>query len=358
MKVAIVHDDLVQWGGLERILLGISKIFPEAPIYTIVADSSNKIIKEKFKDKKIVTSFLQKIPGWRLFYKPFFVLHPFFFEQFDFSSFDLVISLTTRFAKSVITKDSQIHLCYCYTPPRFLWRFPSDKTSPILEALFSKLRLYDQISAKRADHWITGSSSCAKRIEKIYKEKADIIPGFVDLDDYTKIKPWAGEYFLVISRLNEYKRVDLVIKAFSQLKDYQVKIVGTGPQLLKLVNLASPNIEFLGEVSETLRLNLLAGCKALIVPGEEDFGLTPLEAQAMGKPVIAFGKGGVLETVKEGLTGIFFDKQTYQSLIQAIEKFAKSKISPKECLENAKKFSLEVFQNRFKKLFDRLTSEI
>lgn len=352
MKIAIVHDDLVQWGGLERVLWALSRTFPDAPIYTIVTDTGNKIIAEKFKGKLLINSFLQKIPGWRLFYKPLFLFHPFLFEQFDLSKFDVVVSLTTRFAKSVITKPPQIHLCYCFTPPRFLWKFPADKTPVILESLFTKLRLYDQITARRVDYFYAGSINIAKRIKKIYKRESKIIPGFVDLKDYANAKPWQGDYFLVISRLNEYKRVDLVVKAFSHshLKSYKLKIIGSGPQLGSLVEGAGDNIEFLGEVSETLRLNLLAGAKALILPGEEDFGLTPLEAQAMGKPVIAFGKGGVLETVKENMTGIFFYEQTESSLVGAVGKFLNSNILAKDCLENSEKFSLEIFQKRFSDL--------
>ncbi|MEK6808074.1 MAG: glycosyltransferase family 4 protein, partial [Nanoarchaeota archaeon] len=169
MRVAIVHDDLVQWGGAERVLLGLTEIFPDAPIFTSVYDPDNLVLKRHFVNKKIVTSFLQKIPGWGSLYKILLPFYPLAFEQFDFSEFDLVISHTTRFAKSIITKPATIHICYCHTPPRFLWHLSGKGSYGLGEILMTKLRLYDQVSSKRVDHFLAGSINAQKRIKKIYR---------------------------------------------------------------------------------------------------------------------------------------------------------------------------------------------
>ena len=363
MKVALVHDDLVQWGGLERMLLGISEIYPEAVIYTSVIDWENPLIKEQFGVKKIKTSFLQKIPGWKILYKPLFALYPFVFEQFDLSGYDLVISITTRFAKSVITKPEQRHLCYCYTPPRFLWNFQSDNVPILARPILSSLRVIDRVSSVRVDHWIAGSKGASSRIQKIYHQPAVVVPGFVEVSDYSKWQAWDGNYFLVIARLNEYKRVDLAIKAFNKFvkirkeKKWRMRIIGTGPKLNDLYQMASSEIDFLGAVTEEVRMDILSGCSALILPGEEDFGLTALEAQATGKPVIAFGKGGVLETVINKKTGLFFDQANEQSLLEALVLFCSSKFSSPEIKKNAAKFSKTRFKMKFSSAVDSLQDQ-
>lgn len=351
MRVAIVHDDLVQWGGAERALLGICELFPEAPIYTSVFDKANKNLTKQFSGKKIITSFMQKIPLWRTFYKALLPLYPIAFEQFDFSEFDLVISQTTRFAKSVITKPDTTHISYIHTPPRFLWNFSGEKPRGMLSLYLSFLRVYDQISSRRVDFFIAGSKNSQKRIQEIYKRESSVCYPFVDLDQYKEIEGFDGGYFLLISRLNSYKRVDIAVEAFNNLGE-RLKIVGVGPEAGKLKRIAKSNVEFLGGVSEDNLIKLLAGCRALVVTAEEDFGLTPLEAQALGKGVIAYGVGGALETVVEGKTGVFFKEQTKESLEDAIKRFLNIKIDPKICKEQAGQFSKKVFQDRLLKLIN------
>lgn len=354
MKIALVHDDLVQWGGLERVLLGIAEIFPEAPIFTSLLNKKNKILLEKLKGKKVITSFFSNIPGAKSLYKPLLPLYPLMFEQFDLSGFDVIISVTTRFAKSVIVKPHQTHICYCYTPPRFLWNFPSDPLPNILKPLLSLLRIEDRVSANRVDYWIAGSKVARERIKKVYRADSLVVPGFVDFEEIKNIDSWNGGYFLIIARLNNYKRVDLAVKVFNELKNLNLKIVGEGPRMASLLKEAGPNVEFLGRVSEDLRLNLLAGARALIVTCEEDFGLTPLEAQALGKPVIAYKKGGVLETVVEGKTGVFFEAQEAESLREAVENFLKKEFDPEICIDQAKKFSKKDFKRNFRQAIDKL----
>ncbi len=328
MRVAIVHDDLVQWGGAERVLEGICEIYPDAPVYTSVFDRSNPELKKRFENKKVVTSFLQEIPGWKSLYK---ILLPFYglaFEQFDFSEFDLVISHTTRFAKSIITKPETIHICYCHTPPRFLWHFSGEKSYGIPELLMSKLRLYDQVSARRVDYFLAGSENAKKRIKKVYRMDAKVVYPFVDLDRFKNIETFDGGYFVVLARPSKYKRLDLAETACLEL-NWPLKVIR-------------------GSLTDAGVVSILAGCRALIVPGEEDFGLTPLEAQALGKPVIALGLGGALETVVDGQTGLFFCDQSVEGLTEAINKFETLKFDPKLLKENVTKFSKLIFTANFK----------
>ena len=329
-RVAIVHDDLVQWGGAERVLLGLCQIYPDAPIYTSVFDYSNEQLYQRFHHKKIVTSFLQKIPGWKSLYKPLLPLYALAFEQFDFTKFDLVISNTTRFAKSIITKPHTIHICYCHTPPRFLWHFSGMGNLGISELFMSKLRLYDQISANRVDFFIAGSENAKRRIEKIYRQKSKVVYPFVELDRFKEIETFDGGYFVILGRANKYKRFDLAEKACKK-NGWDLKIID-------------------GNFSDQLVVEVLAGSRALIIAGEEDFGISSLEAQALGKPVIAYKKGGVLETVIDGKTGVFFDTQSVESLVLAIKKLETIKINPDICKENATQFSKEKFISDFKKL--------
>lgn len=356
MKVALVHDDLVQWGGLERILEALTQIFPDAPIFTSIFDKQNEILTEKFSNRKVITSFIQKIPLGKVFYKTFLPLYPLAFESFNFDGYDVIISLTTRFSKSVLTKPNQLHICYCFTPPRFLWRFPADLNTLVISLPISLLRLYDRVSSNRVDKWIAGSSNIQERIQKIYRKDSVVIPGFVDTSQYKTETAFKGGYYLIISRLNNYKRIDIAIAAFNKIqyqdriKTKKLKIVGIGPAKQKLVNMSSSVIEFLGAVNEDDRIRLLAGCEGLIVTAEEDFGLTPLEAQVLGKGVIAFRKGGVLETVIENKTGVFFQTQTPDCLMEAIYQFENAQIDSEKCQKNASRFSKDDFNKQFKKL--------
>ncbi len=352
MRVALVHDDLVQWGGAERILFGLSEIFPDAPIYTSVFDVKNDILSKKFGSKKVVTSFMQKFPFWKSGYKALLPFYPIAFEQFDFSDFDLVISHTTRFAKSILTKPNTNHICYCHTPPRFLWNYSGIKESPFLSPFFSKLRILDQISSNRIDTFLAGSKNAKERIRKVYKKDSQILYPFVDEDFFQSRLGFKGDYYLVISRLNEYKRVNLVVEVFNEL-GINLKIVGMGPEYENLVRLSKSNIEILGKVSNDLLVDLIAGCRALIVAGEEDFGLVSLEAQAMGKPVIAFRSPGLEESVIENVTGIFFENQNVSEIRNAVVKMEKIKFKVQDCVENASRFKFENFK---KNLLSKLNS--
>ncbi len=329
MHIALAHDDLVQWGGAERVLEGLTEIYPDAPIFTSVYDSSNKELSRRFGSKKIFTSFLQNIPGWNSLYKILLPLYPIAFEQFDFTDFDLVISNTTRFAKSIITKPKTLHICYCHTPPRFLWHFSGEGNYGIWEVLMSKLRIYDQVSARRVDHFIAGSENAKKRIKKVYGVDSKVVYPFIDLERFKNVDTFDGNYFVVMGRPNKYKRFDLAREACEKL-GVELKII-------------------LGNLDDETVVKILAGCRALIIPGIEDFGIASLEAQALGKPVIAFKEGGSLETVTEGKSGIFFSKQTVDSLVDALKRFNDlNHFQSNVIRENVKKFSKVNFIKNFK----------
>ncbi len=354
MRVALVHDDLVQWGGAERVLVGLCEIFPDAPIFTSVFDYSNPQLLQNFGTKKIYTSFLQKIPGWKKLYKVFLPLYPLAFEQFVFDGYDLVISHTTRFAKSIITKPETLHISYCHTPPRFLWNYSGAEKYKIGQFLLSNLRIADQIFSHRVDYFLAGSKNAQKRIKKAYRRDSVLVYPFVDINRFDNLESFDGGYFLVIARLNKYKRVDLAVRACLEL-GVRLKIVGVGPESGNLKNLCgSGNIEFLEDIDDETLALVLFGARALIIPGIEDFGLTSLEAQALGKPVIAYRLGGASETVIEGKTGLLFDYQTVSSLKDTINKLNSVKFNETLCRENAGRFSKERFLKNFKQTVDDL----
>ncbi len=345
--MAIVHDDLVQWGGAERVLLAISEMFPEAPIYTSVYDDKNQDLASRFSERDIRTSFMQKIPGWKSMYKALLPLYPIAFEQFDFNGYDLVISQTTRFAKSIITKPTTKHVCYIHTPPRFLWNFSGEQPNFWWKPYLSGLRIYDQITANRVDQWLAGSVNCQKRLTKTYRVDSKVLYPFVD-DIFFKERPtFEGGYYLVVARLNRYKRVDLAVEACQKLKKNLV-VVGSGPELSRLAQVGQL-AEFHQAVSDEILIGFMRGCRGLIVTAEEDLGLVSLEVQALGKAVIAFRGGGLLETVIEGKTGLFFDEQTIESLSLAIEKFENKTFRVEDCRQNASMFTKKRFQDQLTK---------
>lgn len=328
MRVAIVHDDLVQWGGAERVLSAISDMYPDANIFTSLFDNENKEIMRNFGKRKITKSFLQKIPGWKNLYKSLLPFYGLAFEQFDFSGYDLVISHTTRFAKSIVTRPETKHICYCHTPPRFLWHFSGERSYGFAELLMTNLRVYDQISAKRVDFFLAGSENAKRRIKNAYRADSDVVYPFVDLERFKNIETFDGGYFVVIGRKNKYKKFDLAVNTCKK-SGFPLKIISGG-------------------FSDEMVIRILAGCRALIIPGIEDFGLTSLEAQALGKPVVAFKDGGALETIIPDKTGVFFDEQTEESLQNALLRLFSLKIDPDDCKENAKKFGKERFIQNFK----------
>ncbi len=351
MKVALVHDWLVNYAGSERSLHAIAEIYPEAPIYTSVCDPSRI---KSLAEREIHVSFLDKLPGARRNHSMYIGLMPLAFERMDFSGYDLVISSTHACAKGVVTPPETLHICYCYTPTRYFWdffhRYINDPSyfgilngivrlfAPVI---LTYLRVWDRSSADRVDHFVAISDYIAQRIRKYYRKNAVVIYPPVDTANYA-IAPHLGDYYLLLARLVPYKRTDIAIQAFNQL-GLKLKIAGEGPELGKLKRQAGPNIEFLGNVSETDKAKLMAECQAFIFPPEEDFGIAPVEVMAAGRPVIAYAKGGALETIIEGTTGTFFHAQTKAAIIDAVTRFQTMTFNPEAIRKHALKFDKSVF---------------
>jgi len=360
MKTAIVHDHLAQDGGAERVAQVLQEIFPQSPTYTLVYNKKNA--HPEFADKKIHTSFIQKIPLGVSAYEWFITLMPSATEHFNLNSFDLIISSTSFSAKGVITPPNAIHICYCHTPTRFLWtdshQYVEDlkhnfAIRKILPFVLPKLRLWDRIAAERVDHFIANSIEVQKRIKKYYNRTSTVIYPPVETQKY-KIADQIDNYFLAGGRLVGYKRFDLLINAFNRL-NMPLIIFGDGPQLNKLKKIAKPNIKFLGKISETKKIDLLGHCKAFLNPQIEDFGITAIEAMASGRPVIAYRAGGALETVREHETGEFFDEQTWEALADKIIRFNHRNYNSLEIKKHAEQFDKEIFIKNIQKFIKQKT---
>ncbi len=355
MRIAFVHEYLNQFGGAERTLAVLAEMFPSAPIYTLLYDE--KATRGLFKGRTINTSFLQNFPGAVGHHEWYPLLMPLAIEQFDFSAYDVVISLSASFAKGIITKPHARHICYCLTPPRFLWdnsqKFGKDFGFPPLirfasQPLISYLRMWDHSAADRVDKFWRISDFVGKRIQKYYHQSSALIYPPVDTAVFPLATEPTEDYFLMAGRLVSYKKFDVAIKAFNEL-NLPLRIIGTGPEIGRLKKLARVNIEFLGQVSDDELSRHYRGAKALIFPQEEDFGIVPLEAMASGRPVIAYRGGGAEETIIEDKTGIFFDTQTPEAIVKAVNKFNDYKFSPARCRAQAEKFSVVRFKEEIKK---------
>ena len=354
MRIAFVHEYLNQFGGAERTLAVLAEMFPTAPIYTLLYNE--KTTRGLFKNRTVHTSFLQKFPGAVNHHEWYPLLMPLAIEQFDFSPFDVVVSVSASFAKGIITKPAARHICYCLTPPRFLWdnsqKFGKDFGFPPLirfasQPLISYLRMWDHSAADRVDEFWRISDFVGKRIQKYYHQSSSLIYPPVDTAKFPMATEPPQNYFLMVGRLVSYKKFDIAVKAFNELK-LPLKIIGTGPEAGRLKRLAHTNIEFLGAIADDELGRHYRLARALIFPQEEDFGIVPLEAMASGRPVIAYRGGGAEETIIEGETGIFFDVQTPEAIIESVKKFSSHKLSPVRCRAQAEKFSVDIFkQNVF-----------
>lgn len=335
-------------------------LYPKAPIYTLIYDRN--ATGRVFEGKTIYTSFLQKIPFARKRHRFFPLLMPLAMEQFDFSGYDLVISISASFAKGILTKPGVRHICYCLTPPRFLWddsqKFVeefgySQLLKKILPPFITYLRLWDHEASCRVDEFWSISSFVKDRIDKYYHRPSLVIYPPVNVNKF-KISQKRGEYFFMVGRLVSYKKFDLAIKVFNKL-GLPLKIAGIGPESKKLKKIADKNVEFLDLVSDKKLADLYADSRALIFPQEEDFGIVPLESMASGKPVIAYGSGGALETIVEGETGLFFREMSEESLTEAIQKFKNMEFNSQACRSQAEKFDVSVFR---KKITESLNSNL
>lgn len=357
MKVALVYDRVNKFGGAERLLLQLHKVFPDAPLYTLV---HNPPTAPWASDIEVIPSFFNKIKFFRTRHQLLAPIAPLGFESFDFSDYDLVISLTSESAKSIITKPDTLHVCYCLTPTRYLWTAKEDYLKhptfgifsflikPFFKLFRSRLKQRDYIFAQRPDKYLAISETVQERIKKYYDRKSQVVYPPVDYQYFSSASEKKQDFYLLVSRFESYKKTSIVVKAFNDLPDKELKIVGTGSQANQLKKLADKNIQFLGHVSDQRLRTLYSQAKALIFPQLEDFGIVPLEAQAAGTPVLAYKKGGATETVIEGKTGLFFKNQTPSAIIKTISLFENmtDQFSDKLCQQQAENFN----QIRFQKL--------
>lgn len=352
MKVAIVHDYLNQMGGAERVVMAFHDIFPDAPIYTSIYDPGR--VDPTFQKMDIRTSFMQKLPLVTKHHQPYLPLYPFAMEALDLRGYDLVLSSSSAFGKGVITRPETLHICYCHTPMRWCWNYEEyvereqlgRVARRVLPFFITGLRVWDQTSAMRVDHFIANSPVIAERIQKYYRREAVVIPPPVEASRFpSDPAPEVEDYFLMLGRFVPYKRFDLAIEACNRLR-LPLVIIGKGRDEERLKRLAGPTIRFLGRLSDEEVIHYYRHCRAFLFPGDEDFGITPLEAQAAGRPVIAYGSGGALTSVVDGVTGAFFREQTVESLMEVLVSFNEQIFDPYAIRNHALEFDTPRFQRR------------
>lgn len=351
MKIAIAHDWLTNMGGAEKVIINFKEIYKDAPIYTI-AYNPEKLDKE-LRNIDVRTSFIQNFKKAKINHQRYFPFMPFAWEQFDFNEYDAVLSSSSSCSKGIVTSPDTLHICYCNSPMRYGWEFYHEYMKSedlgklkkkLLPYIMNYMRVWDAVSSKRVDYFVANSQNVAKRIWKHYRRESDVIHPPVK-GSYFNIVDKDEDYFLIVSRLVPYKKVDLAVEAFNEL-GLPLVVIGTGSQYNYLKSIAKNNIKILGRQSDKIIKEYYSKCRAFVFPGEEDFGITPVEAQASGRPVIAFGKGGALETVISEKTGLFFKEQTIDSLKQAVNNFQTMDFSKEEIRKHALTFDEEVFKKK------------
>lgn len=363
MKLAIVHDYLNQMGGAENVLLVLHELFPDAPIYTSIY--APELVHPAFRKMDIRTTFMQRLPLVHTHHQPFLPLYPFAFESLDLREYDVVLSMSSGWSKNVLTRPETCHLCYCLTPMRFGWSFEeyvarervSGWQRAALLPIVTALRVWDVVGANRVDHFATLSTTVQRRIAKFYRREAALIYPPVDTERYRPVSSVVpGDYFLSLGRLIPYKRVDLAIEACNRLR-VPLKVVGDGRDRRRLEAMAGPTVEFVGTVDESTKRRYLQECRAFIFPAEEDFGITPVEAMAAGRPVVAFGSGGALDTVIEGTTGLLFRQPTVESLEAALARVGSHTWESEAIVAHASQFGVEPFMIKLRSFVETKAAE-
>ena len=352
MKVALVCDWLVVYAGAERVIEQILNMYPDADIFSLV-DFLPEGQRDFIKNKKVQTSFIQKLPGAKKHYRSYLPLMPLAIEQFDLSGYDLVISSSSCVAKGVITGPNQVHICMCYTPVRYAWDLQhqylqeSGMTdgfkSWLARIILHYIRMWDLRTVNNVDYFISISNYIEKRIHKFYRRESTVIYPPVDVEKFTYCEE-KEEYYLTASRMVPYKKIKLIVEAFNEMPDKKLVVIGEGPEFEKTKAIAKENITMMGYQPYEVLKDKMQHARAFLFAAEEDFGIAPIEAQACGTPVIAYGKGGALETIKENETGLFFEEQNVASIIKCVNKFENSSnILPAKCRTNAERFSIKRF---------------
>ena len=354
LRVALVHDYLNQYGGAERVLEELHALFPTAPVYTSIYWPEK--MSATIRQLDVRTSFMQRLPMVTRNHQPFLLMYPWAFESFDFSGYDVVISNSSAFCKGIVTPPGTLHICYCLTPMRWVWNYHAyvdrERLGPlarmVLPAAISQLRAWDVATAQNVDRFLAISNTVAARIRKHYRRDAIVIYPPVNCDAFTTQPARIEDYYLIVSRLIPYKRIDLAVDAFTQM-GIKLKIVGSGGRdFAALKARAGRNVEFVGRVSDEELKDLYARCRALVFPGEEDFGIAPLEANASGRPVIAYAAGGALDTVIDGQTGVLFADQQVPSVIEAVRRLEQMHWETDELRRHAQRFDRGVFHTQLR----------
>ena len=348
MKLAIVCSWLNQYGGAERVLEVVHDMYPQAPIYTSIY--CPQALPERYRSWDIRPSFLNRLPLIHRFHQVYLPFYPLAFESLDLRGYDVVFSLTSAFGHGVITPAETRHVCYCLTPARFLWSYHSyiereglSRLARLGLAPFLKsLRQWDRLAADRVDEFIAISRTVQRRIAKYYRREARIIYPPVDTARFA-IEREAEDYILVVSRLVPYKRIDLAVHAFNEL-GLPLRIIGEGRDRAALEAMAKPNVRFLGYLPDDQVREQMARCRAFIFPGEEDFGIAPIEALAAGRPAISYGAGGALDTIEEGVSGLFFREPTPEALAEAVRRLEGQRFDPQALRQQARRFDVARFR--------------
>ncbi|MDP2471068.1 MAG: glycosyltransferase family 4 protein [Candidatus Palauibacterales bacterium] len=362
MKVAIVHYWLVHMRGGERVVEALCELYPQADLYTHAVDLD--ALSADLKKHDIRTTFVGRLPGAARHYQKYLPLMPLALEQLDLRDYDLVISSECGPAKGVVTTPDTLHVCYCHSPMRYVWdmywdylREVSPPLRPVARLLLHYLRRWDAASALRVDHFFANSEYVARRIRKHYRRDAEVVHPPVDTGSF-ELSAETDDHYLVVGQLVGYKRADLAVRAFTEMGKPLV-VIGEGEQMKELKRLAGPTVQLLGRQPFSVVREKYARCRALVFPGEEDFGIVPVEAMAAGRPVIAFGRGGARETVVEGETGLFFQEQTVESLARAVERFESrpTPFEPERIRARAERFDRRVFKATMESRIGELLEE-
>ena len=370
MKVAVVCDWLVVYAGAERVVEQILKLYPEADLFCLV-DFLPEDERDFVLHKKAYTSFLQRLPWARKKYRSYLPLMPLAIEQLDVSGYDLVLSSSHAVAKGILTGPDQVHISYVHSPVRYAWDLQHQylqeaglthgAKSWLARLILHYIRLWDSRTANGVDHFIANSGFIAKRIRKVYGRSADVIYPPVDVEGYTLCTE-KENFYLTASRMVPYKKVRLLVEAFNAMPDKKLVVIGDGPEFSRIAEIARDNIVLMGYQPFSVLKEKMQKARAFVFAAEEDFGITPVEAQACGTPVIAYGRGGALETVRglqaEAPTGIFFAEQTAASVCDAVALFEQqSVIKPENCRRNAERFSVERFRREFHSYVEKVVAE-
>ncbi|MDU9363934.1 glycosyltransferase family 4 protein [Klebsiella sp. 141203] len=371
LNVGIVADWFITYAGSEKVVAELIKSYPESHLYSVV-DFLSSENKKHFQNKEITTTFIQRLPKAKKKYQTYLPLMPIAIEQLDVSKHDVILSSSHAVAKGVLTGPDQLHISYVHSPIRYAWDLQHQYLREagldhglkgmIAKLILHKMRMWDYRTANGVDHFIANSQFIARRIKKVYGREADVIYPPVDVNRFL-LNEDKEDYFFTASRLVPYKRIDLIVEAFSHMPDRKLVVVGDGPEMQKIKSKATANIEILGYQSNEIMQEHMRNAKAFVFAAEEDFGITPVEAQSCGTPVIAFGKGGSLETVRpfgvDNPTGILFDKQDVASVIDAVQKFEtmQDQILPNDCRAHALKFSTERFNQEIAEYVNSKYSE-